>query len=327
MEESLLLFSPQFPSWDKEAFQLADKDPAILEELQRQGFVRFQDQAYVLTPQGDQRRLQIAMELGCPAFALGNFDPERALWRNKFYLLFDKAFLGRWSVKEFSCGETLPVVPHLQGPELYQLDKAGQIRYTWPDHPLIHSFLETFPNWGVASRAIAAPGEAGLEKWIADHHVPRGSFTWDLVFRSRYDFALYRRFPPIETDRFRCQNADRAFCLFCSDEDPRRVYDALGKLHLFILALRRIYIPGYADFDSQDQENQNLMMVVTDKEKNLEGLSKKLRAQGKALIDPAKPLFLIGTSLERLRAQQSPTETYYDWFCDNSLHILRPDED
>lgn len=68
-----------------------------------------------------------------------------------------------------------------------------------------------------------------------------------------------------------------------------------------------------------------MMVLVADAERTLGSISKRLSAHGKALIEPANPLFIIGTSIERLREQNKPEDTVYDWFCDRTVHIARPD--
>ena len=121
------------------------------------------------------------------------------------------------------------------------------------------------------------------------------------------------------------KDADRLFFFRVTEENTDDFYTRIGLLHLFMLGQRRVYIPGYADIDSHEQENWTMAVAAADDEKSLEAISAKLQSQGRALIDPANPFFIVGTSLERLRGMQKPKDTVYDWFCEDTVHISRPD--
>ena len=43
------------------------------------------------------------------------------------------------------------------------------------------------------------------------------------------------------------------------------------------------------------------------------------------MIDPANPLFILGTSIERLRNQKEQKRNMYDWFQEEAVRIMRPD--
>ena len=148
---------------------------------------------------------------------------------------------------------------------------------------------------------------------------------FNLILRSRYDFELYRKEAHLPDDLYYMKDADRLFFLRATGDNYDEIYDAIGKLHLFLLGQRRVYIPGYADIDSQQQENWTMIVMAADNERELEGVYERLSHDGRNLIDPANPLFIVGTSIERLRLQPKPEYTVYDWFCDCSVHIVRPD--
>ena len=69
----------------------------------------------------------------------------------------------------------------------------------------------------------------------------------------------------------------------------------------------------------------DMSVVVADSEAELKLLSRKLARSGKKLLLPFTPLYVIGTSLERLRNGEH-FDTVYDWFSDATVHIARPDE-
>jgi hypothetical protein len=322
-DRALLLFEPKTPCWDEETFALIGENPDAIRYLLDRGYVRRAGKGYVLTDEGTAKRTEAALEYYVSADAIPPFDPDAALWNNRLYLLMEKAFLGQFGVKEYSVDEEFPVVPGLSREELYSMS-GGHVEYIWPQNPQIQSFLSAFPNWGVGSRDVTPPGELGMLEWAASSGAAFASVRFNLVLRSRYDFELYRKQPVYPSDKFRLKDADRLF-FYRATDDMDDFYETLGKLHLFLLAQRRVYIPGYADIDSHEQENWTMMVLTADTEGELESVSRKLISQGKALIEPANPLFIIGTSIERLKKQEKPEATVYDWFCDRTVHITRPD--
>ena len=42
-------------------------------------------------------------------------------------------------------------------------------------------------------------------------------------------------------------------------------------------------------------------------------------------ISSPNPLYIVGTSIERLREQREQKRTLYDWFQEETVRILRPD--
>ena len=245
------------------------------------------------------------------------------LERCRMEQLLDRAFMTDWGIKEMTVGETFPVIPCLPDDEYFTVE-GGHVRPLWTEAPLVKSFLEAFPNWGVAARKFPVPGQEALESWAAKHNAPRGALTLDFVLRSRADFNHYKNFEPLPTDRFKFYNADRLF----AHRVPRRTEDLLpliGRLHVFLMAQRRVYIPGWFDFDHEEQECWTLLALVTDTEAELERLTSVLRGWGHGLIEPARPMFIIGTSIQRMRNRKEQKRTIYDWFQEETVHILRPD--
>lgn len=324
LRRGLLLFEPDFPCWDEETVSLAGENKYAIRYLCDSGYVSASGEGFILTDLGIRTRMEIAEEYGMKTEPIKSFDPESSLWNNRLYLLMEKAFRGQYSVKEYSLNEHLPVVPDLPANELYRIEK-GHVIYTWQKHPLVRSFMETFPNWGVRTRGQIPPGENALEKWISKYGAASGSLRTNLLLRSRYDFELYRKEPPYEWDICRLKDTDRYFFFKVTENNLSKFYEDLGKLHIFLLGQKRVHIPGYADFDSQDQEAWTICVTVTETEHELKTVAKELSRNADALIEPSKPLFIIGTSIERLRNQKIPEDTAYDWFCDRTLHIARPD--
>ena len=73
------------------------------------------------------------------------------------------------------------------------------------------------------------------------------------------------------------------------------------KIHLFLLNQRRLYIPGYVDVDSADQDSLNWVVWVVDTEKEAISMHGLLAPMGESLIGPAHPMDVWVISLEALR--------------------------
>ncbi|MEA3284644.1 MAG: hypothetical protein U9Q00_06665 [Synergistota bacterium] len=325
MTHLTLLFEGEAICWDEETVLLAGNEPDNLETLADQGLLRPAGGGMILTEEGLAERDKLASEMGIPLKPMADTDPATALWRNRLNLLLEKAFLGRWGLKEFTIAENFPVVPYLKGEELFT-EENGRFRYLWPEHPSVKDLMDTFPFWGVSAREEPIPGERGLADWIERTGAPTGNLTVDLMLRSGYDFDHYRTTETTPEDRFRLQNTDRLFCLRVKDpDDLKAAVTGLGQIELFMLGQRRIYIPGWADIDTEDQENWTMVLLVTDDDEQLNRLESGLKPSAMDLIEPSRPIFLLGTSVEALRSIKTPKETIYDWFCDEVRHIARPD--
>ncbi len=328
MESCLLLFSHERPCWDEETLGLAGENPDALEKLVDSGDLLRFPFGYGLTPQGVRTRERVSQELCVPVDPAG--DPlkdegmaREMLERNRLEQFLDRAFVTDWGIKETTVGETFPVVPCLPDKRYFAFE-GGRVCALWPEEPLVKSFLEAFPHWGVAARGLPAPGQEGLDRWAAENQAPTGSLTFDFVLRSRYDFNHYKGHAPMPSDRFRFLNADRLFARKVRGR-PEDLLPLLGRLHIFLMAQRRVYLPGWFDIDVEQQENWVLLALATDTEAQLESLTRTLRTWGHALIEPAAPLYIVGTSIERMRAQSEQKRTIYDWFQEETVRILRPD--
>lgn len=319
-----LLFDQDNSCWDQETLALAGEDPKKLEEIIQAGMAKTvgSGTAAILTEKGMEERARMGLEIGLPAAPYKAKDPLKALWRTKVQHLIDRSFAGRWGIKEFSVGESLPVVPFLQGEDLYSQENDS-FKFNWEDHPSVKSFKERFHRWGMAARDFPAPGEEELTNWVKETGCPTGSVEVDVLLRSGYDFDHYRTMATCPTDRFKLQNVDRLFCFKANDLED--ILTKIGHIHLFMMGQRRVYIPGWIDLDSADQENWTMILLVTDDERELDDLQARLTPWEKALIEPARPLFILGTSLEKLRKIEEQKETIYDWFFYDLRHIARPD--
>lgn len=86
----------------------------------------------------------------------------------------------------------------------------------------------------------------------------------------------------------------------------------VAKVHLSLLYYRRVHLPGYTHFDTENQENLNWIVWVTENDENAESLLRILSPVGPFLADFELPLDLRIVSLETLKNVRQPYETIYD---------------
>ena len=322
-EAALLLYEPSAPCWDEETFVLAGEAPGTADRLTSLGLLEKTAGGCILTAKGLAEREAAGRENYIAAEPLPPFEAAEALWNNRLHLLMDKKFTGRFGVKDYSVGETLAVVPLLPREKLFSVSE-GRVSFVWQQEPLIKSFVEAFPKWGVSARDETPPGDEALREWAAVNGARQGGVSFNLLLRSRYDFELYRTVPPYPADKYKMKDCDRFFFTHVSEGSLDEYLETLALLQIFWLAQKRVYIPGYVQLDSQDQEAWTMSVAVADDEAELARIALRLEKSGKGLLTSVCPLFVIGTSVERLR-HSVHFDTVYDWFCDDTVHIARPD--
>ena len=328
MEKLLLLFNSSLPCWDEETVIFAGEDPSALASLVRSGDLMQISSGYVLTPKGIKTRENTARELYLPVTAAGEIiiDVRRAeemLELNRVVQMIDRAFVTDWGIKEITVLEKFPIMPCLNDNEYFIFD-GKKVKAVWPEHENVKKFLNDFPNVGIAARKFPAPDQSGLDSWANKNDLRYGNLAIDLVLRSRADFNHYKNYEQFESDKYKFLDSDQLFV----QKVPENFEDILpfiGKFHIFLTEQRRIFLPGWFDIDHDENEDWHLLCFVTDAEGQLEKFTETLREWGHDLIDPANPLFIIGTSIERLRNQNEQKRTIYDWFQEETVRILRPD--
>ena len=211
MEKELLLFDEHFPCWDEETCALADGEPQNLAKLEWRGLLSRAGGGYVLTPDGDAWRLKAAAENFIPASPIPPFDAEKALWSNKLYQLMERrAFTGLFplGVKEYTANENLPYASGACARRDVDEGRGGeQDALYMAEHPLVKSFLERFPLWGIAARGVKAPGRAGMLEWFVESGAREEAQRFELILRYRYDFQHYRENTYDTDDIFRIKNS------------------------------------------------------------------------------------------------------------------------
>ena len=329
MENLLLLFTDSLPCWDEETVKIAGENPDGLKALSEVGDLLPMSGGYVLTEKGVITRENAAKDLCLPvtpAEIISDESKARELLEiNRMTQFLDRAFVTDWGIKEVTVRESFPIVPCLNDDEYFAFD-GGRVIATWPEHDTVKKFFADFPNVGVAARKFPAPGQSGLDEWTLKNNLAYGDLTVDFVLRSRADFNHYKNYPQFESDRYKFLDSDQLFAHKVTGR-PEDLLPFIGKIHILLTLQRRIYLPGWFDIDHDENEDWHLLAFVTDSESQLETLTRTLRSWGHELITPVNPLFIIGTSIERLRNQTEQKRTIYDWFCDETVKILRPDAD
>ena len=331
MESLLLLFTDSLPCWDEETVKIAGENPDGLKALSESGDLLPVSGGYVLTEKGLITRENAAKDLYLPIIPAEIISDEskahHLLEINRMTQLLDRAFVTDWGIKEVTTRETFPIMPCLKDDEYFAFS-GERVIATWPEHETVKRFLSDFPNVGVAARKFPAPAQNGLDEWALRNNLAYGELTVDFVMRSRADFNHYKNYPQFESDKYKFLDSDQLFAhkVFCPSS-PEELLPFIGKLHILLTLQRRIYLPGWFDIDHDENEDWHLLAFVTDSESELETLTRTLRSFGHELINPVNPLFIIGTSIERLRNQSQQKRTIYDWFDEDTVRILRPDYD
>ena len=325
MENLLLLFTSSLPCWDEETVKIAGENPDGLKALSESGDLLPVSGGYVLTEKGLITRENAAKDLYLPIIPAEIISDEskahHLLEINRMTQLLDRAFMTEWGIKEFTVNETFPLSPILNDDEYFAVN--GRAKALWPENDYVRSLMSEFPDKGYEARKLPAPGKTALDSWVKENDIPCGNFTVDFVLRHHHDFEHYRQMYTPEGDIFRFVNASLIFSHKVSGK-PQELLPLIGKIHLLFTLQRRIYIPGWFDMDSEEQEPMKLLTLVTDTDSELRELTQTLRSWGNDLVDPARPMYIIGTSVEHLRTQEVKP-MFYDWFAEETVKILRPD--
>ncbi len=333
VDRTLLLFDKSLPCWDRDTMSLAGEDPDAIDILEEHEFIKKVSRAYVLTYDGITRRELIGGQMGVPTEPTGEIITDisiadERLEVNRAIQLLDHAFYTEWGLKENSICEDFPVMPNLIYNEYFELGHKC-VKAIWTEHEYVQKFFKDFPHVGVEARKYPAPGLAAFNKWAYRNDLAFGKLNIDLVMRLHADFEHYRIYSDMDmpTDIFNFLNVDRLFVHYVRDyEKPVDLLPFIGKFHIFLTGQKRIFLPGWFDIDQDENEDWTMLLFITEYEDDIQFLTKFFREEcGHDLIDPVNPLFLLGTSMERLRNQKEQKSTVYDWFQEEATRIMRPD--
>ncbi|MDR1648895.1 MAG: hypothetical protein LBR71_01425 [Synergistaceae bacterium] len=322
MDDALLLFDSENPCWTKALIELAGGEPASLDGLLQRGLLGREEEVYFLTQEGAEafRNAAEASFLPLRPGALENgADRRRLAKRVELRLLLDKRHLQRWGVKEFRSPFRFEI-PDLTEEELFAVQgesqgesQGGSLVWRYPLHPAFAAMERNFPTIGLAARKIAPPSPERLTEWMRGNAPRRRFMEADLLYKSRYDFLAYARFPSLPCDPCGLLNTDRFLFFFPPKPENRNaLLTILGEFHIFLTMLRRMVLPGYVDLDSLDQDGINWLFYVYEHEEDALECAALLSPFGKALAGPAAPLDVWTLSLGALWRRDETAETVHD---------------
>ena len=217
-------------------------------------------------------------------------------------LLLDKRHLQRWGVKEYVSPFRF-ALPRVGGADLFVMD-GGVPVWCYPKAPVFRRMAEDFPETGAAARSRPMPNAVEVRAWLEANAPGLYEAEFDLLYKSRYDFQAYAKFPPLPADPCGLFNADHFLFSFMPAPVPGNLtqyLEKIGEFQMFLTMLRRLYLPGYVDLDALDQDGINWLLFAFPNDGDAERCAKLLSPISEALPGPASPLELWSVSLEGLR--------------------------
>lgn len=313
-ENALLLFEKRHPCWTRAMFAVAGRDEDTAEELEREGLLRRDEDVWFLSPEGEKRFRQVAEESFLP-LRPGHPETDARLEakRSLLELLLDKRHLQRWGLKEY-CRPFRFEVPDLKGEALFGF-VDGRPVWRWDESAPFSKMAEDFPVVGMAARDLPAPDADRISRWTNAFMPERRTVTADLLYKSRYDFQEYARFPSLPGDPCGLKDTDRFFCFFAPPpllENVNAMLTTLGEFQMYLTMLRRMLIPGYVDRDSLEQDGINWLLYVFERENDARACADLLAPMGNTLSGAAAPLEIRSLSLEALTECRETAETIHD---------------
>lgn len=314
---ALLRFDRDHPVWTGELFVLAGESPEDLDLLARRGLVEEREGVWSLTQEGTTGFRAEAAECFLDA-APGPFpeDCRQSLRRTRWQLLLDRAFRGRWGLKEFQPGAVLPFWPGLSPEERHRCGTEG-VRWLFEEHPAVRALRD---------RPLAIPSSREeAEAFRAPWDLPWGRLSLDLLLLFRYDFHCYQDQLPLPTDEGGFANTDRLLCRFVgADTTLEDLAAHLGEVHLFLLHQRRLLLPRLFDRDAQEQDAVTWWVGCCEEEGQARELAARWTPLGAQLAAPSLPLDLWLVSREVLEGVKEPEESFWDLFSRGGHRLFCP---
>ena len=311
---ALLRFDRDHPVWTEDLFARAGEDPQDLRSLSRSGLLEERSGVWGLSPAGREAFRAEAAE--CFLEAEPGEAPEdraRSLERTQLALLLDRAFRGRWGLKEFRPGARLAYWPGLSPRDRCRIEE-GTVRWTLEDHPAVRALDRSGP--------FASLEEVGAfrDPW----GLPFGTLELDLLLVFRYDFHCYQDQRRLPTDLEGFADTDRLLCrLLGPAPSLEDLASHLGEVHLFLREQRGLLLPGRFDRDAQEQDSVTWWVGVCDGEAQARELARTWGPLGEALGTPSLPLDLWLVSREALE-EAEPQESFWDLFSQVGHRLFCP---
>ena len=326
MESLLLSFDEQYPCWTPSMLELAELDRGTADTLVHGGMLKVEKGVYWLSESGKAKFSELAAESYLPSRPGETSNPRQTALRGELMLLLDKRHLQRWGVKEYAAPFRFPV-PDLSREDLFVMD--GEIPvWRYPDAPVFRKMAEDFPETGAAARHRPPPSAEEVREWLRANAPSLRDVEFDLLYKSRYDFQVYAKFPPLPADPCGLFNADHFLFSFMPPPASETLPDYLervGEFQMFLTMLRRLYLPGYVDLDAMDQDGINWLLFAFETEEEAKRCVLLLSPIAESLSGAAAPLELWCVSLEGLRSYPGgQAETIWDIlpFAAHPIHRL-----
>ena len=301
-ESVLLRFDERHPCWTAEMFELVGSDAASVKSLLQLGSLAVEDEVYFLTDKGVEHFKHVAQESFLP------IHPGRTACckklqarRSELMLLVDRRHMQRWGLKEY----ILPFcfgVPDLPDEELFRLE-GDSVEWLYLKSSPFSAMLRDFPIVGMAARDETAPTSEFIAEWLEKNSPKLRASTFDLLYRSRYDFEQYTDFKPPLADPCYLLNTDRFVFSFAPKpvrENLSAYLTLIGEFHMILTMLRRMYLPGYTDLDSHEQDSVNWLILTFEREEDSVACAELLTQYGDYLEEPAGPFDIWSISMEAL---------------------------
>ncbi len=302
LESALLCFDEQHPCWTAEMFPLAGLDEKKAECLLKQGSLAFDDGIYYLTKEGAELFKRAAQDNFLPINpGLPTHDKRLSASRSKLILLLDRRHLQRWGIKEYVSPFCFDV-PDIPDEELFNLE-GDRLEWQYLKTQPFITMLRDFPMTGTAARRKPAPSLEFIKGWLNRNVRSRRTSVYDLLYRSRYDFQVYAEFKPLPADPCSLLNTDRFIFSFAPKpvkENLNAYLMLIGEFHMMLTMLRRMYMPGYTDLDSHDQDSVSWLMLTFEHEEDSIMCAEMLKSYSDFFEEPAGPFDIWSISMEAL---------------------------
>ena len=322
MESLITRFDTENPCWTSDVLARAGEDASLLPQLVNDGILHLEDEVYSLTETGAQEfeRLSEEMFLGVKPGA-APADRKKSAARSRLRLLLDEAHSQRWGMKKYLSGVSLDVYPKLSREETFSL-ADGKLEWKYDESPVCKKMKDEVPTAFIDSRRTDMVPPEKLAAWLAANAAEPGNLDVDLLYLCYYDFMQYRDFTGHPNDPLKLINTDRFLFVFPEDDIAANV-ETVGKFHLWLNGLRRLFIPGYVDRDTQEQDSVSWLVFTTETESEAKALAEQLGAFGEELVLAANPCEVWTMSFEALENLDAKRELIWELLPDICHHAQR----
>ena len=193
----LLLFTEEYPCWNRETVECAGESFEDLLFLEESGLAASKDGIYQLTEAGRQRFREEAAASWYEAEPAGDVEnPPRALRRNRLVRLLDRAFLGRWGLKKALPGKKLPLVGDLSREDMVA-PEGKNLSWSFLEYPFVQAFTQKYPP----GRVDTSPRNMEeFRAWRNSLGEREGIWELDLLMLHYCDFTEYMSYPAPKND-------------------------------------------------------------------------------------------------------------------------------